>query len=153
MKKAAASILVLIFLLSLFSCSKEPSAAEMLNDFLYTYGIEGIIYSPDVAEGKDGYITEELFKRIYVLEGEVPENSAIFLNPRTDEYIECAIFVTESEDERARVSDMCAERIMLIDPTGEHSFILRTKNVVFYSALPDKERARSVIDEILNAYY
>lgn len=124
----------------------------MLEEFLYTYGIDGIIYSPSVPEGKDGYITEELFDKIYVYEGSLPENSAIFLNPRTDEYIECAIFITESEQERAAITDMCTERIHLIDSAGKHSFILRSNNVVFYSALPNKDKAKAVIEKILRAY-
>ena len=152
MRRIISAALVLLLVFSLFSCSPAPKAEEMLSDFLYTYGIEGIIYSPSIPEGGDGYITEELFDKIYIYEGSLPKNCAIFLNTRTDKYVECAIFVTESEEERAAITDMCTERIALIDKSGDSSFILRSGAIVFYSTLPDKERARSVIDKILGSY-
>ena len=138
-------------LLSLFSCTAEPSAESMLRDFLYSYGVEGIIYSPDTPEGGEGYITEELFRRIYLYDGDLPTNCAIFLNPRTDDFVECAIFVARDEDERAAISDMCIERVSILDTDGDRAFIIRSGRIIFYSTLKDKDRAEEIITKILKS--
>ena len=152
MKKFILLLLVLSLLFSLTSCTAVPSAPEMLSDFLLCYGATGTVYSPFKSEGEEGYITEELFSKIYISGGEIPENYAIFLNSHADYGSECAVFVCTGAFSVDFAVDMARERISLFSERREESFIISSGRVVFYSTLSDRARAEEIWHKIIRAY-
>ena len=148
MKKTLSLVIMLLLVPNLVCCHKEQSAENMMNDFLYSYGASGTVYSPSRSEGEYGYVTSELLNLIYVYDSDFPESFAIFLNPRSDYGSECGFFVAKGEDERERIVDMCEERLSLI-ARGDEGFIITRGRVVFYSAMEDSERARRVAKRVI----
>ena len=144
MKKIIAFFITVAISIGMTSCSQARSAREMLDELMELYPATGAVYYSDACETEEGYISEELFSRIYVYHGELPSEFAIYLNTHTDYGSECGVFVCEDEDERARVTDMCRERIDLVGRGGDHAFIARSGSVVFYSTLSDRERAEKI---------
>lgn len=150
MKKLISTILLLISFSLLFSsCKRNSDAYKMLNEFILTYGAEGIIYSPKVPEGNDGYIRDGLIEKIYRFHGGFPENFAIFLNTHPDYSSECGIFVCSDVEMRYRVEEMCLERIKLLATGDKRAFVKRSGNIVFYSTMPDRDRAEKIFNEII----
>ena len=150
MKKIISTILlIVIFLLSLSSCKRNRDAYEMLNEFVLTYGAEGIIYSPRITEGNDGYIRDGLIDKIYRFHGGFPTNYAIFLNSHPDYSVECGIFVCTDVEMCERVEEMCLERIKLLAMGEKHAFVKRSGTVVFYSTMPDRDRAEKIFNQII----
>ena len=143
-------VFLLIFLL--FSCSEDLDADKLLGEFIAAYGAEGVIYSPTVSEGDNGYIDEGFVDRIYVYEGEFPENYAIFLNSHPYFGSECGVFICANDYERELVTEMCEERIELIGRTDGVAFILRSGNVIFYSTFEDREMAEALWRKIIKSY-
>ncbi len=148
MKKIVALIL-LITLLSLCSCRRERNAKEMLSEFILIYGAEGVIYSPEIPEGNDGYIRDGLIEKIYIFYGAFPENYAIFLNAHTDFSSECGLFICTDAEMIDRVEEMCLERIRLLAMGDDRAFVKQSGNVVFYSTMSDRKRAEKVFNEII----
>lgn len=146
-------IFIFVFLFCSFvSCTRDFSAKSLIDEFLYSYSAEGIVYSPECAEGEDGYVYEGFTDKIYIYEGAFPENFAIFLNSHADYGAECGVFVCEDEDERARVTDMCEERIDILARGSENAFLARSGNVVFYSTMSDRARAEEIWRKIIRAH-
>ena len=147
-------IIVLILCISalcfnLVSCREGRNARRMLEDFVAAYGADGIIYSPEVGEGNDGYVYDGLMERIYVFSGSFPTNYAVFLNSRPDFYAECAIFVCSDAAMLNTVEEMCLERVRLLSGGANHAFVRRSGNICFYSTMPDRERAEKIFSEII----
>ena len=149
MKKLISLLLVLIFIPSLSSCEEQKNAYSLLSEFVIAYGAEGIIYSPQIPEGQDGYITEELVKRIYIFSGKFPDEFAIFLNSHPDFGAECAVFICSDEQESSLIMEACAERIRLLGRGSDVAFIKRQGMVIFYSTMTDKKRAEGLWREII----
>ena len=150
MKRITAFILFISVLsLLLCSCHRERNARQMLNEFIHTYGAEGVIYSPDIPEGSDGYIYDGLINKIYIFHGSVPNNYAIFLNSRADLASECAIFICTDAEMTDRVEEMCLERVRLLVSGDDRAFVKRSGSIVFYSTMPDRERAEKIFNEII----
>lgn len=141
---------VLISILLLFGCGETASADEMLSEFIYAYGAEGVIYSSEAKEGEAGYVRDGLTEKIYVYEGNFPQEFAIYLNSHTDSASECGVFVCDDADEKERVTDMCEKRIDLLGT--ENALILRSGNVVFYSTMTDKARTSEIWKKIIRAH-
>ena len=144
-------LLTVLSSLVLSSCRMAPDAYDMLRDFSLAYGVEGVIYSPAVLEGDDGYIDSELFEKIYS-QDTMPENFAVILNSRADYGAECGVFVFETESERTAAMEMCEERLRLISRTGDSALLIRTASTVFYSTLADKETAERVWRKIISSH-
>lgn len=142
------SFFIAVFLLLSFSaCRSTVGAGELMSEFMSAYGISGPVFLPDEPEYSEGYISEDALKKIYSYYGSFPSDYAIFLNRHYDYGAECAFFVCDDGD----ISDtleMCYERIALIC-RGEEGIVLCSQNVVFYSTLSDKERARELFFMIL----
>lgn len=151
MKKTILLLLILSTLLSLASCGEEPSPKEMLSELSSVLSLEGVIYSPDVPEGGDGYITEELFSDIFLYYGEPPKSYAIMLNSRTDTPTECAVFVCSGTVELHAVIDACNERMKLLT-AKERGLLIVSGSIVFYSTLEDRDRVRVEWTKILRAH-
>ena len=143
MKRLVCVGVLLFTLFSVISCAPSRSATELLCAFVDAYGAEGVIYSPTIPEGDDGYIDRALFDRIYLTRGELPEDFAVLLNSHTDSRAECAVFICRDGAELERVYSMCEERLRLL-AVPESSFIIRCGSILFYSTLPEPERARRV---------
>ena len=150
MKKLISTILLIVTFSLLFSsCERNRDAYEMLNEFIRTYGAEGIIYSPMVAEGNDGYIRDGLMEKTYRFHGHFPKNYAIFLNSHPDYSSECGVFVCTDVEMCERVEEMCLERIKLLAMGEKHAFVKRSGTVVFYSTMPDRDRAEKIFNQII----
>ncbi len=133
----------------LASCSPERDAYAMLCEFISAYGAEGVIYSPHIPEGQDGYVYEGLMSKIYLFSGEFPENYAVFLGGRTDYSSECGIFICRDADMLSMVEEMCLERIRLVLSGSDNGFVKKSRNLCFYSAMSDKACAEKIFKEII----
>ncbi len=143
--------LALILALSLFTltaCKAEPSADELLREFISAYGASGVIYSSECVEGDEGYLPEEMLGKIYVFSGRFPENYAIFLNSRAGYGSECGIFVCNDTEMRLSAEEMCLERIRLLSG-DDNAFLTRSGRVVFYSTMQDRAKAEAIFKEII----
>ena len=143
-KTIALVLLILSILFCFFSCVKNPDAEKMLSEFLNIYSASGVIYTPECEEGDSGYISEELFRKIYVFDGNIPERFAILLNFHADYGAECGVFVCHGSEERERVVEMCTERIRLLGRGGDYAFISVNGPIVFYSTMPERARAEEI---------
>ena len=149
MKKIVSLLIILSLSLSLYSCKKQRDTYALVSEFVRVYGAEGIIYSPGVSEGNDGYLSEGVIERAFRLSGALPKSYAIFLNSHPDFGSECGAFLCESTDMLAYMEESCLERIRLLDPGGERSFIKINKNLLFYSTMEDAPRAKRIWQEII----
>ena len=150
MKRVVSLILLSVILsFTLSSCKAERDAYEVVRDFVSAYGAEGVIYSPRFVEGEEGYIRDDLIRKIYVFSGVLPENYAVFLNSRLDFSSECGAFVSSNAEVLGMIEEMCLERIRLLSEGGSHAFVKRSRNLVFYSTMKDRERAEKIFSEII----
>ncbi len=149
MKKLFGFIILILSVMSLSSCTAEPSAEKMIGEFKELCGAEGIIYSPRKQLGEEGHIPEDLTKKIYLYDGDFPRNYAILLNSHSHKGSEAAIFVCQSEDERQKVTEMCLERIRIVADKKENAVIIRSGNIIAYSTLEDKELAERLLYKII----
>ena len=148
MKRFISFVLLVAVTLSLFSCEKKVEAKDLLSDFLTLYGADGVIYSPEMLEGEEGYIPDGFVERLYIFNRPFPENYALYFNSRPDCYYECGVFVCQSSDELKQIEEACLERIRLLS-AKERAFVSVNNNVVFYSTMKNKERAGKVWREII----
>ena len=142
-------ILFVMLMTSLFSCGREISAYDALTEFVRVYGAEGVVYSPEIPEGREGYIPDGLVERIYIYSGRFPENYAIFLNSRTEGFFECGVFVCDDADSLLSIEEACRERIRLLSTGGVQGFIKISRMTVFYAVLDDRDRAEKIWCEII----
>ena len=150
MKKVILLSVILVWLLpNLFSCGEEINAYEALREFVLAYGAEGVIYSPEIEEGQEGYIPNGLIERIYNYWGEFPENYAVLLNSRTEDFFECGVFVCDDADSLLSIEEACRERIGLLTKGEGQGFIKISRMTVFYAVLEDRERAEEIWREII----
>lgn len=149
MKKYIAFLLAFILTFSLCSCQKEYDPYLLLNEFVISYGLCGVVYSPSVAEGKDGFVREGLMERVYRYSGSFPDSYAVMLNSRSDYGGECGVFVCQNADVLYAVEELCLERMRLLDPSGRNSLIIIDGQIIFYSTLQDKNRAERIWREII----
>ena len=147
MKRIICLIISLILIFSAVSCQNERGAYELLSSFVHAYRAEGIVYSSYANEGEEGYIDRELFDKIYVHSGRVPDDFSIFLASHTDSYSECGVFNCRDAQMLSEVVEMCEERVRLLD--SERGFVSRSYNTVFYSTMRDKERAKRIWEGII----
>ena len=146
------SLFVLLSLLGtlLSSCYEEPSAYEKLTEFVRAYGAEGVIYSPFIPEGSDGHLPPLLVEKIYRFSGNLPDNFAVLLNPRTDMFFECGVFVCDGADGLSSVTETCRERVKLLCGGDARGFSRISEMTVFYSTLSDRARAERIWREIIS---
>lgn len=153
MRRVALVVLLLFASVCILaSCRESPDAYDMMRDFARDYGISGVIYSPDVPEGEDGYTTPELISRIYLTGEVIPSDYAVILNCRADYGAECGVFVCDSEAERAAAIEMCEERLRILSRGDGTSLLIRSGKTVFYSTLTDHERAEDLWRKIVASH-
>ena len=149
MKKFILLLLVVFTFTTFASCRREPSAQDLLSKFVDVYGAEGVIYSPKISEGNEGYIPDGLIERIYIFSGNFPDNYAIFLNSRTTDFSECGVFVCDDGESLLSVEEMCLERIKLLCGGEGRGFVRISGMTVFYSTMQERERAEKIWREII----
>lgn len=140
--------LTLAILLLFCSCQSEQDAYAMLSEFVAAYGAEGVIYSPSLAEGKPGYLTQELVERIFLFTDGIGDNYAILLNSHVTSVSECGIFVCDDDEERRRCEEVCLERVRILN--SDNGFVKSKGRAVYYSTLSDSEKAERIFKEIIN---
>ena len=145
--KRILSILLIFVMLSLFSCHREQSARAMLCEFVALYGAEGVIYSPELSEGQEGFIPEGLVEKIFRFPEGICDNFALLLNARIDSPSECGIFVCRDGSECRLAEEICLERVGLL--SSDKGFVKRRGRVVYYSTLSDPDRAERIFKEII----
>ena len=149
MKKHIAVTILFFYLFSLFSCTEKRDAYALLTEFTTAYAADGVIYSPVIKEGDEGYVGKGLIERIFIYTGDFPTNYAIFLNSHPDFGSECGVFVCDSADQCDRITEACLERIDLLGRGRDNCFVKRTGLSVFYSTFSDRERAERLWCEII----
>ncbi len=147
--KKVCILIIFILCLSLFSCERELSAYEFMTELSAAYPFEGVIYHSGVEQYGEGYMSEELFRTVYVYSDEIPRDYAVFLNSRTERGAECGIFKSGNASQRQALVDMAYERIELVSPRGGSGLVMTSGEFVFYSTLPDKERAGELFRSII----
>ena len=153
MKRIALFLLLIVFSLEfLLSCGKTADAYAMLTELVDLYGAEGVIYYSSAAEGEEGYMSDGLFEKLYVMVGYTPRNYAIFINSHVSTASECAAFVCRNSDEATAVTEMCEERVRLLTRGGDSYVIIRTGKTVFYSTMTDTERTERLWRKIVTAH-
>lgn len=151
MKKYLLFVSFLVLSLLLISCGYTADPDEMLSDFLLLYGAEGVVYTSDAGEGEEGYISPELFSSAFRFYNTSPKSFALFLNSHTDSASECGVFVCRDGAEREAVTEACLERMSLLS-AGENKLLLVSRNIVFYSTMTEKDRARDLWSKILASH-
>ena len=149
MKRLLSLIIILAFVSLAVSCHSDRDAYDMVNEFVTVYGAEGVIYSPRISEGENGYVPKGLMEMIYVFSGDFPGNYAVFLNSHHTTPAECGAFVCENADSLAATEEMCLERIKLLSRGESHAFVKVSGMIVFYSTMKNRERAERIWHEII----
>ena len=124
----------------------------MLSEFVSAYGAKGTIYSPEIAEGKEGYIPDGLIEKMYLFSDDFPENYAILINPYTMDFSECGVFICRDADSLSDMEEICLERIRLLSNGEDNAFLKINGNMLFYSTMRDRERAEKIWREIIKKY-
>lgn len=148
-KKIFVFVLALICVFLLFSCEKNISASDFMTDFAAAYPLEGEIYFSEAQKKDEGYISEELFRKIYRIDGEIPEEYAIYLNSRPNQGAECGIFKLRAGSKTEPITEMCLERIRLVSGREAEGVVLISDRYVFYSTLADSERAKALFYRLI----
>lgn len=150
MKKLLSIILILsLFTSVLCSCRREYNAYSILYEIVSSYGGEGVVYSPSITEGNDGYIRDGLLEQIYLFSGDFPEDYAVFLNCRPDFSSECGVFICSDAEMTNMVEEMCIERVRLLCQGDPRGFVKRSRNIVFYSTMKDRESIEKIFNETI----
>lgn len=138
-----------VVLLSFSACGRDISALDFMTDFAASYPLEGEFYFSEANEEDSGYISKELFQKIYLTHGEIPEEFAIYLNSRPERGAECGIFKVREGGDTELIAEFCLERIRIISDRDTEGIVLRSGRYVFYSTLEDSERAKELFYRLI----
>ncbi len=147
MKKLCILIFFSLFLLT--SCEKDISASDFMTDFARSYPLSGDIYLSEAEKDDVGYVSEELFRKIYRTDAEIPNEFAIYLNSRPERGAECGIFKLRDGAEKGAIIEMLSERIKLLSDRDTEGIILLSGNCIFYSTLDNPERAKEIFYRLI----
>lgn len=153
MKKRICFLLIFACVFQLAGCKKSVSAEEILKEFLTSYGIEGTLYSSEREIYEEGYISRELFDKIFITNGEHPRNFALFLNQRSGIGFEAGVFICEGAKEKEFVTEMCLERLGLIAEGEGKRLFISSGDLIFYTNASEKEKAEDLFRKIIRACY
>ena len=143
MKKLFILSFLCLFILS--SCREPLPPKDLLYEFVKSYGAEGIIYHSEAKEGEEGYLSPEL-ERLAFGDRHLPGSYAVLLNTHLDTAAECGLFIIEGN--REELIDLCTYRTALLDTGGERTYIAIFGDYMFYSTLPDRDRAKRLADKV-----
>ena len=151
MRKTAALILLFCYLFLLPSCGEiSESASSLLCVFAEAYGADGIIYSPDVAEGEAGYVDSNFFRVLFGGEADFESDYAVFLSASLEAVYEAGVFVCRDDTSLLYAEELLRDRISLLSKMGYAGspILIRRGDTVFYSTLPDARRAEDIWRDI-----
>ena len=151
MKKIFSFLLCIAITLPITSCfGVTPSAHSLLSDFIASFGAVGVIYSPSVPEGDIGYVSEDFFITLYGAPQDSESDYAVFLSSSLDSVYEAGVFVCRDESSALYAEGLCRGRLRLLSAMGfdGNAVVLRRRGVIFYSALPDSERAERIFRDL-----
>ncbi len=158
MKKLLILFLVLsISVLALASCAEQRSALAICREFASAYGVEGVIYSPTVREGEEGYVREGFFESLYGEPQDSVRDYAILLCSDLDSISEVGIFICESDYDALLVTEMQECRLENIRRVAasagmsfpEGAFVMRKNKCVVLCAISDAERAERILRRVI----
>ncbi len=147
--KKTLSLILLISLVFLTSCSQERHAEAIALEFCRVYPLEARVYSSLSSEYEDGYIDEEMLTALYG-DAEVPtEEFALILYGKVSTVQEIGVFIAKTSDERMELYELATNRIELLSSFAEgEGFIRKYRDVFVYGFVDDRARAERIFDGI-----
>ena len=146
-------LIALVLTLSLFSCSDERSASDVMDEFKSAYGISGETYTRD--DAGMSFTAGSVLDLLYPDSEPLVLDYAIILKSSLDHSYECSVLFCHTEYDAMLMSELCAERIELIGAAGveegasEGGFVLRRGRRVVMCRLSDNARAKRIFEKIL----
>lgn len=148
--KRTLSIILLLCLVFLTSCSPERRAEDIAAEFCRGYPLEAKVYSSLADEHEDGYIDAEILMALYGDDNVPTEEFALILYGKVSTVREIGIFITKTSDERMELYELASGRIKLLSSlTGGEGFIRKYRGVFVYGFVDDAERAKRIFDGTL----
>ena len=148
-------------LLSLTACGKTPSAVSAMDSFRDAFGGGGILFSPTVLEGEDGYIGTDWLVAFFGesaadAENPLPADYAVLLFPSLAGAREAGVFVCDDTGDALRLCELCLDRLELLrsvaraggTPVPDGAFVRRYGKTVVYAVVEDAERAEAVFSRL-----
>lgn len=148
LKKLMILVIILVSVHSFSACGRDISADGFMREFAAVYPLEGTVYTSLAEFGEEGYMDDELFRRIYAYRGDMPEEFAIYLNKRPERGEECGIFKADGVGTEA-IAEFCIRRIKLLSEKNTEGMLLTSGEYVFYSTLSDSERAKELFYRLI----
>ena len=147
--KKTLSLILLLALIFLTSCSKERSAEDIALAFCEAYPLEAQVYSSLSSEYDDGYIDEEMLTAMYG-EVEIPaEEFALILYGKVSTVREIGVFIAKTSDERMELYELATNRIEFLSTFVEgEGFIKKYRGVFVYGFVDDALGAERIFDGI-----
>ena len=141
----------------LVSCAQRQSPYSLMLEFCKNYGIDSVVFSPEISEGEAGYTDEDFFKTVFDEGIESVEDYAIVFLSSLDYVGECSVFLCYSEYDALRVCDMLRRRIDLLKSVGagintsyvSESVIFKSGKYVVMCSLADNELAERIWKKLL----
>lgn len=129
-------------------CGRDVSAIDFMTEFAEEYPLEGKIYCSSAKRSEEGYMSDEIFRKIYSYEGEIPKDFAVFLNSRPERGAECGIFRVDNGG-TGIIEEFCLKRIKLISEGKNCGIVLTSGKYIFYSTLDDHEHAKEIFYRLI----
>lgn len=148
--KGILSLILLLCIVFLTSCSPEMRAEDIATAFCRDYPIEAKVYSSLSEEHEDGYIDADMLDALYGGAKVPTEEFALILYGKVSTVREIGVFVAETSDERMELYELASGRIRLLSSLAEgEGFIRKYRGVFVYGFVDDAERAKKIFDGIL----
>ena len=137
---------ILSLSLTLFGCGERVPAVSALSEFTTAYGAFGVLYSKAADEGEVGYIDGDFFKTLYMCDEDPETDYAVFLCSGIDSIYECGVFMCRDDSSFMRAYEICSGRTDFLRKLGyaDKPLIIKRGGCVFYSTLPDSEKAERI---------
>ncbi len=156
-KRTLAAVLLLSIALLSVSCSAQPSAKELMHEFVTGYGIEKPYYFKSAAEGESGYVPDNFLFRLFGdIDGSVSDFAVVFTSDLSA-VGECSVLICYSEYDAARVSEAVLMRVDTVrsllgssdTSAADDAAVFRRGRIVVCCMLDDNARAKRLWDRIL----
>lgn len=146
----------LILTFSLISCRGERDALSAMREFADAYG-EGTVYARGIPEGERGAVNESFFSELYGAPPYEVEDYALLFLPSPMRSGEAGLLLCYRAADAMTVEALCLSRLRTLRTAAllagrsfpEDAFVERHGRYVVYAALPDGERARSLLSRVL----
>ncbi|MBQ7343300.1 MAG: hypothetical protein IJW53_00880 [Clostridia bacterium] len=147
--KKALSLILLMSLVFLTSCSHKKSAEAIALEFCRVYPLEARVYSSLSSKYEDGYIDEEMLTALYGDVEVLTEEYALILYGKVSTVREIGVFIAKTSDERMELYELATNRIELLSSFAEgEGFIRKYRDVFVYGFVDDAKRAERIFDGI-----